>query len=144
MLWVLKTTVSMTHVLTKGLENDYDFMLKMLDRTYVMTSLTYIEQPVRHYYLLQRQQAKAHMSLNTHRHQIEYSKTCVKRPLSKRQKLVFNAKYCLMQVKSIAECPKRCILQYSWPLLSYHLSLRSLFCLFLSGRFTHVLFYLVD
>ena len=41
-----------------------------------------------------------------------------------------------MQVKSIVECSKGCILQYFWPSLSCHLSLRSLFCLFLSGRFT--------
>ena len=47
-----------------------------------------------------------------------------------------------MQVKSIAECSKGSILQYFWPSLSYHLSLRSLFCLFLSGRFTQVLLYM--
>ena len=47
-----------------------------------------------------------------------------------------------MQVKSIAECSKGSILQYFRPSLSYHLSLRSLFCLFLSGRFTQVLLYL--
>ena len=29
----------------------------------------------------------------------------------------------------------------NWPSLSYHLSLRSLFCLFLSGLFTQVLLY---
>ena len=46
-----------------------------------------------------------------------------------------------MQVKSIAECPKGSILQFFPPSLSYHLSLRSLFCLFLSGRFTQVLLY---
>ena len=32
----------------------------------------------------------------------KYSKTCVKRPLSKDQKLVFKTNYRLMQVKSIA------------------------------------------
>ena len=37
-----------------------------------------------------------------------------------------------MQVKSIAEC----ILQYFRPSLSYQLSLRPLFCLFLNGGFT--------
>ena len=42
-----------------------------------------------------------------------------------------------MQVESIAEC----ILQYFRPLLSYHLSLGSLFCLFLSDRFTKILMY---
>ena len=46
-----------------------------------------------------------------------------------------------MQVKSIAECSKGSILQYFQPSISYHLSLRSLFCLFLSGRFTHVFLY---
>ena len=58
-----------------------------------------------------------------------YSKTCVKRPLSKRSKIGFqdqlslNAgqKYCRMLLG---------ILQYFWPSLSYHLSLKSLFCLF--------------
>ena len=46
-------------------------------------------------------------------------------------------KYCSMQYASI--------LQYFRPSLSYHLSLRSLLCLhvFLSGRFTHVLLYIV-
>ena len=33
----------------------------------------------------------------------KYSKTCVKRPLSKKTKLVFKTNYRLMQVKSIAE-----------------------------------------
>ena len=33
-----------------------------------------------------------------------YSKTCVKRPLSKRQKMVFKTDYRIMQVKVIAEC----------------------------------------
>ena len=47
---------------------------------------------------------------------LTYNKTCVKRPLSKRDQLSLNA-------------------------LSYLLSLRSLFCLFLSGRFTQVLLY---
>ena len=48
-----------------------------------------------------------------------------------------------MQVKSIAECSKGSILQYFRPSLSYHLSLRSLFCLFLSGCFTQVLLYII-
>ena len=45
-----------------------------------------------------------------------------------------------MQAKSIAECFKR-IMQYFQPLLSYNLSFRSMFCLFLSGCFTQVLLY---
>ena len=62
-------------------------------------------------------------------------KTCAKRPLSKRKccfqdQLSLNAgqKYCRMLQESI--------LQYIRPTLSYHLSLRSLVCLFLSCRFT--------
>ena len=41
-----------------------------------------------------------------------------------------------MLVKSIAECCKGSILQYFGPSLSYHLSYRSLFGLFLSGGLT--------
>ena len=44
----------------------------------------------------------------------------------------------LMQVKSISECSNTFEIR---PILSYHLSLRPLFCLFLSGRFTQVLQY---
>ena len=70
----------------------------------------------------------------------KYSKTCLKRPLrKKRPKLVFKTDYRWMQVKSIAECSKGSILQYFQPSLSYHLSLRSLFCLFLNGRLRQVL-----
>ena len=71
----------------------------------------------------------------------KYSKTCVKQPLSKRPKIVFKTNYRLLQVKSIAECSKRSILQYFRHSLSYHLSLRSLVCLFMSGHFTQVLLY---
>ena len=46
-----------------------------------------------------------------------------------------------MQVKSIAECSKGSTLQCFLPSLSYQLSFRSLFCLFLSGHFTQVLLY---
>ena len=44
-----------------------------------------------------------------------------------------------MEVKSVAESSKGSILQYLRPSLSYHLSLRPLFCLFLSVHFTQVL-----
>ena len=73
--------------------------------------------------------------------QRSYSKTCEKRQLSKRPKIGFNTNYRLVHVKSIAKCSKGAILQYFRTSLSYHLSLRSLFCLFLSGRFTQVLLY---
>ena len=41
----------------------------------------------------------------------------------RRPKLVLKTDYCLMQVKSIAECSKGSILQYFQPSLSYSLSL---------------------
>ena len=45
----------------------------------------------------------------------KYSKTCVKRPLSKILNIGFqDCNYRLMQVKSIAECSMN-ILQYFWP-----------------------------
>ena len=52
----------------------------------------------------------------------------------RRPKIGFQDRLCLMQVKSIAECSKGSILQYFGPSLSYHMSLRPLFCLFLSGH----------
>ena len=59
----------------------------------------------------------------------------------KDQKLVIKTNYRLKQVKSFAECSKVSILQYCRPSFGYHLSLRSLFCLILSGRLRHVLLY---
>ena len=60
----------------------------------------------------------------------------------KKTKMVSKTGYCLMQVKSIAECSKGSILQYFRPSLSYHLPLRPLFCLFLSGGLRQVLPYI--
>ena len=70
------------------------------------------------------------------------SKTCAKWPLSKRPKIGLQDKLRLMQVKSIAECSKGSILQYFQPSLSNHLSLRYLFCLFLSGWLRQILLYM--
>ena len=56
---------------------------------------------------------------------------CKTATLKTTTQMVFKTNYCLMQVKSIAECSNGSILQYVQPSLSYHLSLRSLFCLFL-------------
>ena len=47
-----------------------------------------------------------------------------------------------MQVISLAECSMGSILQYFQPALSYYLSLRSLFCLFLSDPLRQVLLYI--
>ena len=78
-----------------------------------------------------------------------YSKTCLSGHSKRRPKLVFKTNYRLMQVKSIAECSKGSIyskgsiLQYFGPSLSYHLSLKVLFCVFLSGRLRQVLLYII-
>ena len=58
----------------------------------------------------------------------------------KRTKNDFQDNNRLMQVESIVECSKESILQYFRPALHvcYHLTLRSSFCLFLSGRFKQV------
>ena len=61
-----------------------------------------------------------------------YSKTYVKRPLSKRPKIGSQDQLSL----------RGRILQCFWPSLSYNLSLRSLFFLFLSSRFTQDLLYM--
>ena len=72
-----------------------------------------------------------------------YSKICLKQPLKKNTKiwLVHKTDYHFMQVRGIAECSKGSILQCFQPSLSYHLSLRPLFCLFLSDRLRQVLLY---
>ena len=64
---------------------------------------------------------------------VNYSKTCVKWPLSKRPKIGFRDQLSLNAGQSIAVCSKGSVLQYFGPSLSYHLSLISLVCLFLSG-----------
>ena len=69
----------------------------------------------------------------------KYSKTCVKQPLSKRQKIGFQDRLSLNAGQKYCRMLQESILQYFWPSLSYHLALRSLFCLFLSGCFTQVL-----
>ena len=73
---------------------------------------------------------------------VSTEKTVLSGHSKRRQKLIFKTDYRLMQVKSIAECSKGRILQYFRPSLSYYLSLRSLFCLFLSDRLSQVLQYM--
>ena len=74
---------------------------------------------------------------------LQYNKTCEKRPLSKRPKIGFQDQLSLNAGQKYCRVLKKfCrILQYFRPSLSYHLSLRSLHCLFLSSRFTQVLLY---
>ena len=69
---------------------------------------------------------------------LAYSKTCVKRTLSKRPRIGFQDQ---LWLNAGQKKMQRSILQYFRPALSYHLSSRSLFCLFLRGHFTQVLLY---
>ena len=63
----------------------------------------------------------------------KYSKTCLKWPLKKKtKKCFFKTDYCFNAGQKY--CRMLSILQYFRPSSSYHLSLRPLFCLFLSGR----------
>ena len=52
------------------------------------------------------------LSLKSGKTKKEYSKTCVKLPLSKRPKMVSKTNYRKMQVKSVAGCSIESILQY--------------------------------
>ena len=61
-----------------------------------------------------------------------YSKTCLKWPL--KTKNWFTRRLSLNAGQKFCRMLKESILQYFLPSLSHHLSLRPLFCLFLSGR----------
>ena len=68
-----------------------------------------------------------------------HSKTCQKRPLSKRPKIGFQDQLSHNAGQKYCRMAKGSILQYFRPSLSYHLSLRSMFWLFLSGHLRQVL-----
>ena len=70
-----------------------------------------------------------------------YNKTCLKRPLKKRAKIVFQDPLSLNVGQKYCRMLQESILQYFRPSLSYHLSLRPLFCLFLSGLLRQALLY---
>ena len=59
----------------------------------------------------------------------------------KRPKIVFQDRLSLDSGQKYCRMLQKCILQYFRPSLSYHLSLRSLFCLFLGGHLRQVLLY---
>ena len=71
-----------------------------------------------------------------------YSKTCLKQPLKRDQKLGFQDQLSLIAVQKYCRMLQESILQYFWHALSYHLSLRPLFCLFLSGCLRQVFLYI--
>ena len=64
-----------------------------------------------------------------------YSKSCVKLPVKKDQKIGFEDQLSLNAGQMYCRMP------HIRPSLSYQLSLRSLFCLFLNDRFTQALLY---
>ena len=70
-----------------------------------------------------------------------YSKTCLKWPLKKMTKIVFQDRLPLNAGQKYCRMLQESILQYFWPSLGYHLSLRPLFCLCLNGRLRQVLLF---
>ena len=108
---------------------------------WVLTSCEYLSPwPAEKYYPFRRLRWYMQLWFTVH-----ISMYTVKPVLSghskRRPKIGFQTHLSLNAGQSIAECSKGSILQYYWPSLSYHLSLRSLFCLFLSGRLRQVLLY---
>ena len=81
----------------------------------------------------------AAFTVHTHLHfitaHLRYSKPCLKRPLKKTTKIGFQDQL------SLNAGQKYCRIQYFRPSLSYHLTLRPLFCLFFSGCLRQVLLY---
>ena len=71
-----------------------------------------------------------------------YSKTCHKRPLKKKTRIGFQDRLSLNTGQKYCRMLQESILQYFRPSLSYHLSLRPLLCLFLSGRLRQILLYM--
>ena len=73
-----------------------------------------------------------------------YSKTCLKGPLKKNTKIGFQYPLSLNAGRKYCRMLQESILQYFRPSLSYHLSLRPLFCLFLSGHLRQILLYMYN
>ena len=72
-----------------------------------------------------------------------YSKTCVKRPLSKRSQIGFQDQLSLNAGQKYCRILQREHSAILSTFIKLHLSLRSLFCLFLSGCLGQVLLYLL-
>ena len=71
-----------------------------------------------------------------------YSKTCLKWPLKKKTKTWFSRQCDRLSLNAGQTYCRMLQGQYFRPSLSDHLSLRSLFCLLLSGRIRQVLLYI--
>ena len=67
---------------------------------------------------------------------------CLKRPLKNMSKIGFQDRLLLNAGQKYCRMSQESILQYFRPSLSYHLSLRPLICLVLSGRLRQVLLYI--
>ena len=91
----------------------------------------------------QQQNHRFRMETNCRANNMIYSKTCLKWPLKKRSKIDFQDRLSLNAGRKYCRMLQKSILQYFRPALSYHLSLRSLFCLCLSGRFRQVILYVL-
>ena len=63
----------------------------------------------------------------------KYSRTCTKRPLKKKTEIYFQDRLSLNAGQKYCRMLRESILQYFRPSLEYHLSLRPMFCLLLSG-----------
>ena len=72
---------------------------------------------------------------------IKYGKTCLKKPLKKKTKVGFQDRFSLNEGQKYCRMLQGSILQYFRPSFSYHLSLRPLFCLILSGHLRQGLLY---
>ena len=74
---------------------------------------------------------------------LTYSKTCLKRPLKKKKtKIGFQDRLLLNAGQTYCRMLQNRILQYFGPSLSYHLSLKPLFCLFLSDPLSFTVYYM--
>ena len=128
--------------------SDKIFWIKACNRPYLTVS-NFLKWPLVYKRLSAHEHSNTRIIFRASLHLIAYfvynlMLTCTVKPVlsshSKRKpKLFSKTDYRLIQVKSIAECSPWSILQYFQPSLSYHLPLRPLFCLFLSGRLRQVL-----
>ena len=70
---------------------------------------------------------------------MSYSKTCLKRSLKKKTEIGCQVDYCLMQVKSIAECSKGEHSAILSTFIKLPFAIKTFVCLFLSGHLRQVL-----
>ena len=107
--------------------------------TYICTTNTGVTLNI--HVISQGQYNLKYNSNQVHVYPFLHSKACLKRPLKNKTKIGFQDQLLLNAVQKYCRMLQESILQYFRPSLSYHLSLRPLFCLFLSGRLRQVLLY---